>query len=187
MNASMMDAPSKFFFGMESKNGQRKVIHSLRASDGSMITETSRIHKHATDFYKDLFKSVLVVDPKLEAEFLSGLPQVGESGNALLTKDLDLEELHVALMSLTNGKAPGIDGIPVDFYKTFWPVVGEDLLEVFNESLRTGLLPQSCRRAIITLLPKKGDLQDLKNWRPSHCSAGIIRSSPRPWLSGSGR
>ncbi|KAI3376859.1 hypothetical protein L3Q82_000115 [Scortum barcoo] len=80
--------------------------------------------------------------------------------------DLTLDELHVALMSLANGKAPGIDGIPVEFYKAFWPVVGEDMLEVFQESFQNGFLPQSCRRAVITLLPKKGDLQDLKNWRP---------------------
>ncbi|KAJ3581573.1 hypothetical protein NHX12_016499, partial [Muraenolepis orangiensis] len=26
--------------------------------------------------------------------------------------------------------------------------------------------PVSCRRAVITLLPKKGNLQDIKNWRP---------------------
>ena len=27
-------------------------------------------------------------------------------------------------------------------------------------------MPTSCRRAVITLLPKKGNLQDIKNWRP---------------------
>ncbi|KAI3373012.1 hypothetical protein L3Q82_023446 [Scortum barcoo] len=32
--------------------------------------------------------------------------------------------------------------------------------------LERGRLPLSCRRAVITLLPKKGDLQELKNWRP---------------------
>ncbi|KAI3374546.1 hypothetical protein L3Q82_021112 [Scortum barcoo] len=42
----------------------------------------------------------------------------------------------------------------------------EDLLEVFNDCLERGRLPLSCRRAVITLLPKKGDLQELKNWRP---------------------
>ena len=40
------------------------------------------------------------------------------------------------------------------------------MLEVFEGSFQSGLLPQSCRRAVVTLLPKKGDLQDLRNWRP---------------------
>nr|BAC82606.1 pol-like protein [Takifugu rubripes] len=166
MNASMMDAPSKFFFSLEQKNGQRKVIHCLRADDSSDITDTARIRRHGTCFYKELFKSYAVENPGLETEFLTDLSQVGESSNTLLSADLTLEELYVALMSLANGKAPGIDGIPVEFYKAFWSVVGKDMLEVFLESWRTGLLPRSCRRAIITLLPKKGDLQDLKNWRP---------------------
>lgn len=39
-------------------------------------------------------------------------------------------------------------------------------MEVFEESFATGSLPQSCRRMVLTLLPKKGELQDIKNWRP---------------------
>lgn len=45
-------------------------------------------------------------------------------------------------------------------------MLSEDLLAVLNESLVDGSLPLSCRRAVITLLPKKGDLQEIKNWRP---------------------
>lgn len=33
-------------------------------------------------------------------------------------------------------------------------------------SFEQSLLPTSCRRAVLTLLPKKGDLSHLKNWRP---------------------
>ncbi len=40
------------------------------------------------------------------------------------------------------------------------------MLEMLNDSLTRGLLPMSCRRAVITLLPKKGDLGNIKNWRP---------------------
>ncbi len=64
------------------------------------------------------------------------------------------------------GKAPGIDGLPIDWYKSFWAELKEDLLEVLNESLAEGRLPLSCRRAVLTLLPKKGDLTDIKCWRP---------------------
>ncbi len=38
--------------------------------------------------------------------------------------------------------------------------------EVFCESYKDGILPVSCQRAVLTLLPKKGDLNLLKNWRP---------------------
>ncbi|XP_049924877.1 uncharacterized protein LOC126405266 [Epinephelus moara] len=67
---------------------------------------------------------------------------------------------------MQGGKAPGIDCLTVEFYKAFWDIFAHDMLQVFNESLAHGSLPVSCRRAIITLLPKKGNLQEIKNWRP---------------------
>ncbi|KAK3507402.1 hypothetical protein QTP70_018051, partial [Hemibagrus guttatus] len=67
---------------------------------------------------------------------------------------------------MPGGKAPGIDGLPVEFYKFFWKELGEDLLEVLEESCTERCLPLSSRRAVITLLPKKGDLQNIKNWHP---------------------
>lgn len=63
--------------------------------------------------------------------------------------------MYASLQSLKNGKAPGIDGLPVDFYKAYWDFLGDDLLEVLNNSLNGGQLPQSSRRAVLTLLPKK--------------------------------
>ncbi|XP_073690646.1 nidogen-1-like [Garra rufa] len=76
------------------------------------------------------------------------------------------------------GKAPGVDGLSVDFYKSFWPDVGPDLLEVLKESLAYGRLPTSCRRAILTLLPKKGDLNDIKNWRPINTNGFVALEKP---------
>lgn len=44
-------------------------------------------------------------------------------------------------------KAPGIDGLTVEFYKAFWNVIWEDLLSVL--SLAVGVLPFACRRVVI--------------------------------------
>ena len=85
---------------------------------------------------------------------------------AELDAALTLGELERALQGMQCGKAPGLDGIPVDFYKSFWPEVGEDLLAMLIDSLAGGRLPVSCRRAVLTLLPKKGDLTDIRCWRP---------------------
>uniref|UniRef100_A0A8D3EEN3 Reverse transcriptase domain-containing protein n=1 Tax=Scophthalmus maximus TaxID=52904 RepID=A0A8D3EEN3_SCOMX len=67
---------------------------------------------------------------------------------------------------MQGGKAPGIDGLPPEFYKTFWEELKTDIMDVFTESFGDCSLPQSCRRAVLTLLPKKGDLMDITNWRP---------------------
>jgi len=58
---------------------------------------------------------------------------------------------------MESGKGPGIDGRPGDFYKSFWSELGEDLLG----------------RAVLTLLPKKGDLILIAY----HCSVATTNCS----------
>ena len=65
-----------------------------------------------------------------------------------------------------NSKCPGLDGIPAEFFKALWPEIGQDLLEIFKQSQDTGKLPESMRLAVIQCIPKKGDLTEVKNWRP---------------------
>ncbi|KAJ3584383.1 hypothetical protein NHX12_014878, partial [Muraenolepis orangiensis] len=91
---------------------------------------------------------------------------VSEEANSQLEGPLTIQELQTALQGMQGRRAPGIDGLSVEFYKAYWDVLSHDLLDVFNESLASGSMPVSCRRAVITLLPKKGNLQDIKNWRP---------------------
>ncbi|TWW81692.1 Transposon TX1 uncharacterized 149 kDa protein ORF 2 [Takifugu flavidus] len=133
-----MDTPSTFFFGLDRKRGQSRVIHSLLSEEGLDLTETEQIRRKA----------------------------VPEEANGQLEHPLSVPELYAALQNMQSLKAPGIDGLGVDFYKAFWSIVGQDLLDVFNESLRSGSLPLSCRRVVIALLPKKGNLQDIRNWCP---------------------
>ena len=61
--------------------------------------------------------------------------------HAVTDKVLTLHELEQAAMSLRNGKAPGIDGLPIAFYKVFWSCVGKDLLAVLRESFGKGAFP----------------------------------------------
>ena len=71
------------------------------------------------------------------------------------------------LNSFALSKTPGNDGLPIEFYQTFWNSVGELLVESFNESFIKGEMSPSQRQAIITLIEKKDqDSCDLKNWRP---------------------
>ncbi|KAJ8018979.1 hypothetical protein HOLleu_42710 [Holothuria leucospilota] len=53
---------------------------------------------------------------------------------------------------MKGGKAPGSDGIPVEFYKLFWGTVGHDLRDVFVSAFLAGSLSPSQRTGGITLL-----------------------------------
>ncbi|KAJ3599439.1 hypothetical protein NHX12_033402 [Muraenolepis orangiensis] len=166
LNTNEMDAPTSFFFGLEKKNGQRRVIHSLLSGTGQEITEPSQIRRRAVSFYSTLYTSEYEEGETLSEGFCNGLPQVSEEANSQLEGPLTIQELQTALQGMQGRRAPGIDGLSVEFYKAYWDVLSHDLLDVFNESLASGSMPVSCRRAVITLLPKKGNLQDIKNWRP---------------------
>ncbi|KAL0160802.1 hypothetical protein M9458_044527, partial [Cirrhinus mrigala] len=165
-SANQMDAPSKFFFNLEKKNGQSRAIHALRSDSGELLTDPAEIRRRAVVFYENLYKNELRAGYEGESDFFNDLPQISEEANAEISGALSEAELYKALQGTESGKAPGIDGLPVDWYKAFWAELKEDLLEVLNESLAEGQLPLSCRRAVLTLLPKKGDLTDIKRWRP---------------------
>jgi hypothetical protein len=70
-----------------------------------------------------------------------------------------LDELSTAVSKSNNNKSPGIDGLPNEFYKTFWTLIGKDLHEVFLSAIEHNNLPLSCRRAVLTMIPKKDDIK----------------------------
>ncbi|CAM5087331.1 unnamed protein product [Natator depressus] len=67
---------------------------------------------------------------------------------------------------MPTNKYLGIDGLTVEIYYVFLDILGWDLTIVWTESSGSGMLLLSCRQAMLTLLPKMGDLCDLWNWCP---------------------
>ena len=91
------------------------------------------------------------------------IPKVSQAQNTKLTQKIQISEIKEAIYSMENGKSPGIDGLPIEFYKDFFELLKNNLQNLHNNTLfHDKNTPKTCNQALITLIPKKGDIKQLK-------------------------
>ncbi|PIK36905.1 pol-like protein [Apostichopus japonicus] len=94
-------------------------------------------------------------------------PQLTLDDSSSCDGPLDLEECFSALSSMKNDKAPGSDGLTANFYKKFWHIIGQVVINSLNSGFQEGALTAEQSRGIITVILKPGkDSTLLKNYRP---------------------
>jgi len=72
-----------------------------------------------------------------------------------------------ALKEFENFKSPSTDGLSAEFYNFFWSEISTDIIDSFNYAFKSGMLPISQRRGIISLIPKNNKHKSLlENLRP---------------------
>ena len=85
----------------------------------------------------------------------------------LCGEDLTEKDLYDSLKSMQNNKSQGNDGLPKEFYETFWNELKEIFVNSVLETKEKEHLSKSQRQAIIKLIGrKKTDKRFLKNQRP---------------------
>lgn len=160
------ESSNAYFLRLEKKKGQNRLIYSVRTFSGVIVTSFCAIMSAWVTFYASLFTSQCLVDTE-QRFFLDQLHfKLSDLEQGLCEGLLTNGECKRAVDAMASGKSPGIDGLPAEFYKTFWDLLGDDLTEVMNFSYHRGQLSASQRSGVITLLHKKGDRLAMKNWRP---------------------
>ena len=94
-------------------------------------------------------------------------PELSEDEQQELENNLTKEELLNALKSFNENKTTGEDGFTKEFFEMYFDLMGNHLLDSYNEAFDKGKMSVSRRRGIISLRPK-GEiyLVELTNWRP---------------------
>ena len=122
-------------------------------------------------FYRELYKSSYRDQNVAQniSSFLSELniPKLSEEQKRSCEGRISSEECVRLLDSFHNYKTPGNDGIPIEFYKTFWNLISDSFTRCVNECFDKGEMSCSQKQAVITLIENKGkDRSLLENWRP---------------------
>ena len=76
------------------------------------------------------------------------------------------EEISKAIFQLDRDKTLGPDDFTIAVFQDFWDVINEDLVRVFAEFHRSGIINQSTNASFIVLLPKKSLTKKISDFRP---------------------
>ena len=152
--------------GMGWKFAQGRKVLRLEKRRGKVITDPSEVPNIWQRYYKQSFSSQHL-DENDQQYYIKQLDKNLTPDEASLCEGpIYEEECLNALNTMKKEKTPGCDGLPAEFYQTFWSILGGDLVQVFNSCYNSGTLSNSQRLGIISLLYKKGDTADPDNWRP---------------------
>ena len=106
-------------------------------------------------------------NPSSFDEVLEGmLPTVTEDMNSDLNRPFLAEEVQRALHQMAPLTTLGPDGMSLIFYKSFWHIVGNDVIMVVLSALNTGVVLESINTTFIALIPKILEPKKVSNFRP---------------------
>ncbi len=161
------DTCSKVFFDFH-RIGKKTLLRELETEDGT-IRGQSNLALYVSDFYAKLYTSDAMTPGTREAqeECWKSVPvKVLPEMNKRLIQDLSLQDITEAIRALPKGRAPGHDGIPMEFFQEFEAKIAPMLLQACSAMLKIGATSTFINKGIITLIPKAGDRAKLNNWRP---------------------
>ena len=155
-----------FFFHLIANGKHRKKrIFQLEQDEGTIVGEAN-LKTFITEYYKKLFGALGPNTFSLDESRTEDLPQISHDENVIQTSPFNEKDVREAIMEMEHNKAPGPDGFPAEFYQTFWSIIKNDLMAMFDQ-LQTGDLPLfRLNFGVITLLPKKEDASRIEQYRP---------------------
>ena len=161
------ERPTRLFCSLEKQRQQATTIESLmHPSRGTLVSSAADLCDAARSFYERLYTPEQASDPIATDKLLEHLPSLSKNQATACDTPISLTELTASLRATPKNKTPGLDGLPAEFYVSFWSSIGPILLQVLQDSLSTGSLPPSMRTGVLCLLYKKGDTNQLSNYRP---------------------
>ena len=142
-------------------------MHTLNIN-GEKITDMQEILNYEVQFYKDLYSSNNIDDTNINSMLNNTVFEttLSKDDADICDGQISLDEITKAIFNMKHNKSPGLSGISIEFYQTFWNKIKYLVLNSMNEGSIKGEQSPLQKQGVISLLYKKGNPENLENWRP---------------------
>jgi exonuclease III len=171
---------SSRFLKLAKQSNKGCTINDIMDNDGNIFVSDAVREEYITSYYENIYK--VPENSPSENEFddliinflgedicnhplvLGSKLTVAEAER--INNDISIQELDESVAEAKLRTAPGRDGFSNEFIKKFWTHFRVPLHKYTKKCFEKKKLTDSFRVASIKLIPKKGDISKLKNWRP---------------------
>jgi len=158
---------TKFFHQAMIQHRQRNRIFSITIEEGSRLTQHEEMEQNLVDHFKDLLTEPQVNRRTAIERICNEIPElITRDQNLALMRAATLEEVEEIVKGMKKNKAPGPNGFTVEFYQEGWKFLGQDILEVVEESCRNQKVCPSLNSTLLSLIPKNANSDTAQGFRP---------------------
>jgi len=182
------EKPSKAFCLLGKENNVAGEIDQIKDNNGRSFDSEQERKEYIREFYSRLYKkkldNILRIESFLGEEIVNSVDvnnkKLTAEESELLEGDLTMDELLKALQKSNMTSSSGWDGISYKVIKVFFNLLGPIMVKMAKECFDSGILNNTFRMGLITLIPKKGEATKIEDWRPItllSCGYKIISGS----------
>jgi hypothetical protein len=156
------DANTKLFHAFANGRRLKNFICPLQVGN-ELVTEQGRKEDCFFQFYSETLGAIHTRDSSIDLNRLD-LPHLDlHEFDAIFTED----EVWGVIKELPPDRAPGPDGYTGTFYQLAWTLIKNDIMAIFLKLfVGDGRGFGKLNRALIMLIPKKSNAQELGDYRP---------------------
>ncbi|PKU60940.1 Putative ribonuclease H protein [Dendrobium catenatum] len=158
------DGNTRFFHNIAPARRRINLLDQLKHPDGRLVTDQSEIIRMVEEFFQNKWENNDIVDygwPSLDLHFAS-MQRLGISHDCEITR----EEIWLAVKSMGKNRAPGRDGVTASFFKSFWDIVGVQVILACLEFFSSGRMEPEWKDTVVVLLPKGNNADHPSKFRP---------------------
>lgn len=145
-------------------NSYSKFPDSFKINDEN-ITDTGKIANEFNNFFVNIGKDLASKIPPSAAHFTDFL-QNDYAKDQFKFNSVSISDIVKVITQLPNKTSYGYDGLSIKLIKKIKNAISEPMMALFNQSIHSGVFPDSLKIAKVIPVYKKGDKRLLDNYRP---------------------
>ena len=162
-----------FFHQMANSHRRNNAITNLKV-DGVLTSDQKSIGVCIIRFYK-------IYRPHPD---VLNFPKISDDKASRLVRPFDDVEVFGVVKDFEGDKAPGPNDFPMAFFQACWDVIKSNLKEIFQVLFERGQFEKSLNATFISLIPKKSDAVEVKDFQLISLIGGFTKLLLKYWLIG---